>query len=158
MAKSSILGDKIFIGPVSVAATTSALAALSYTQIKGVEAIPEFGNSSEIAKFVDTEGNTFKFKGPNDAGDLEIVVAYDPLDAGQVALLAASQPGVTDTYAIKVLCADGADSNDTDTAFYFLAIISGSKNKGGTASDVRKRGFTMGISGKVFEVVSTVVA
>lgn len=158
MAIAPTTGAKIYLGPVnSVADDATAYAALSYTEIKQVESIGEFGDSASTITFTSLgDARVRKRKGVRDAGDLSVTVANDPLDPGQIAAIAAQ---ATDfSYAIKVLLADGADANDTDSVFYFRALVSSARLNVGAANEIIKRTFAMLIDSQVIEVPSAVVA
>ena len=98
----SAAGAKVYIGPVTAAATVSAYAALSYTEIGGVESISEFGDAAGQITFTGLGDNRVqKLKGPYDAGDITVVAAWGPRDAGQIAARTAA--GTKFAYAIKVV-------------------------------------------------------
>ena len=149
-------GAKIYIGPTTAAATASAYAALTWVEIKGSETIGEFGDAAAQITFTGLgDARVQKLKGALDAGDLAAVFARLPLDAGQIALKAA---GATKfSYAIKVTVDDGADSNDTDSVFYFHAKVT-TKNAIGGANDVLKLNATLAITTGIIEVASQAVS
>lgn len=158
MAIASTAGTKIYIGPVNnTAATASAYAALTYVEIKDVESIGEFGDTAATINFTAlADSRVRKRKGTRDAGDIAIVCGHNPLDPGQLAMIAAEQTEFT--YAMKVVVADGADSNDTDSTFYFRALISTAKLNVGEADQIIKRTFTALIDSAVVESLSVAVS
>lgn len=158
MAISTSAGAKIEIGPVNNAANTaSAYAALSpYVQVGEVETLGEFGDSSQAVTFLSlTDARVRKLKGANDAGDIALTVANDPLNAGQIAMVAASNTQFS--YAFRVTLNDGADGNDTDTVLYFRGKVMSRRLNVGGANDITKRSFTIGIDSAIVEVPSQVV-
>lgn len=157
MAIASTTGAKIYIGPTTAATTTSGYAALSYVDIGECESIGEFGDAASMINFNSLSDNRVrKRKGVNDAGDLSVVVANDGLNAGQIAANAAAK--TTFAYAFKVVLADGADSNDTDTTFYFHGLVMSSRLNVGAANEIIKRTYQIAIDTAIIEIPTTVVA
>jgi hypothetical protein len=157
MAINASAGAQIFIGPVTAAATASAYAALSYTEIGEVESLGEFGDEAETIRFMSLKDRRVrKLKGARDAGDLTLVVGHDPRDAGQTALIAAEAAKFA--YAIKVVLPDAPDANDTDSVHYFHALIASKRLGVGSTNDVTKRNFVLAITTAVIEVKSVAVS
>lgn len=152
MAIASSTGAKIYIGPANSTADdhTTYVALTPYTEVKEVESIGEFGDQASTITFTSLgDARTRKRKGVRDAGDLNVVAANDPLDAGQKLMIAAQ---ATDfSYAFEVLLADGADANDTDSTFYFRALVSSARLNVGAANNIIKRNFAVLIDSQVIE-------
>lgn len=135
-------GAKVYIGPVTAATSLSALAALSYVEVKKVESIGEIGPAAQDSTFTPLDGDVQHLKGPTDNGSTVVICGRDPLDAGQLAFEAAAATKFE--YAVKIVLADGADSTDTDTVIYVRGpVMSKRKNIGG-GGDVTKVTFTVG--------------
>lgn len=150
-------GAKIYIGPVTAAASASAYAALTYVEIKGSESIGEFGDAAAAITFTGlSDSRVQKLKGAFDAGDVAAVFARLPLDPGQIAAKVAN--GTKFSYAIKVTVDDSADANDTDSAFYFHAKMMSAKNGIGGASEVLKFTINLAITTAIFETPSVAVS
>ncbi len=157
MAIASTTGAQIFIGPTTPAANAAAYAALTWVEVKQVESIGEFGDQASTITFTSLgDARVRKRKGVRDAGDLNVVVANDPLDAGQLAMIAAQATEFT--YAFKILLADGADANDTDSVFYFHGLVSSARLNVGAANEIVKRAFSLLIDTAIIEVASVAVA
>jgi hypothetical protein len=158
VAIASTTGAQVFIGPVnSTAADETDYSALSYTEIQEVESIGEFGDQASTITFTSLgDARVRKRKGVRDAGDLNVVVANDPLDAGQQAVVEAQTTEFT--YAFKIVLADAADANDTDSVFYFRALVASTRLNVGSANDIIKRTFVVLIDSPVVEVPSVSVA
>lgn len=157
MAINSAAGAKVYIGPVTAAATVSAYAALTYVEIGKVETVGEFGDAASMITFTPLSGSRVeKMKGAYDSGDIAVSCAHDPLDAGQLAATAASAAKFS--YAIKITLEDSADANDTDSVFYFHAKVMDAKLVIGGANDVLKRNYQLAITTALFSTLSTVVA
>jgi hypothetical protein len=158
MAIASTTGAQIFLGPVnSTAATAAAYEGLTYAEIGSVESIGEFGDQASTITFTSlADARVRKRKGVRDAGDLNVVVANDPLDAGQIAAIAAQATEFT--YAVKVTLADGADANDTDSTFYFRALVASARLNVGEANAIIRRTLAFLIDSAIVEEPSEVVA
>lgn len=142
MALTTSSGAKVYIGPVTAASTLSALAALSYVEVKKVETIGEIGPQANDSTFTPLDGDVQHLKGATDNGSTVINCGRDPLDPGQIAMEAAAATKFE--YAIKIVLADGADSTDTDTVIYVRGpVMSRRKNVGG-GNDVTKVAYTVG--------------
>lgn len=156
MAISATTGAKFYIGPTTAAADATAYALLSYTEVTPIESLGEFGDQASTIEFTALgDARVRKRKGVRNAGDLQIVCGWDPLDAGQLAMITAQ--GTEFTYACKVVLADGADANDTDSVFYFHALISSARLNVGSANAITKRNYAVLIDTAVFEVDSVAV-
>lgn len=157
MAIASTTGAKIYIGPINTTAdSVSDYSGLSYVEIGEVESIGEFGDQASTIEFTSlADARVRKRKGVRNAGDLNVVCANDPLDAGQIAAIAAE--ATENTYAIKVELADAADANDTDSVFYFRALVASARLSIGAANEMIKRNFAMLIDSAITEVPSAVV-
>lgn len=158
MAIASTTGARVYIGPVnSTAADESDYSSLSYTLIGEVESIGEFGDQASTINFTALEdARVRKRKGVRDAGDLSIVVANDPRNAGQLAMVAAEATEFT--YAFKIVLADAPDANDTDSTFYFRGLVSSARLNVGAANEIITRTFNVLIDSAIVEVPSEAVS
>lgn len=158
MAIASSTGAQIFIGPVNSTADdhTAYVALTPYTEIKEVESIGEFGDQASTITFTSLgDARVRKRKGVRDAGDLNVVVANDPLDAGQKLAVAAQATDFSN--AFKVQLADAADANDTDSTFFFRALTASARLNVGAANNIIKRSFAVLIDSQVIESPSVAV-
>lgn len=134
----------------------TSLAALTYVVIGKVESLGEIGPQSQDVTFTPLAGDTVQhLKGATDNGALTLVMAKDPLDAGQLACLAASLTKLE--YAFKIVEPDAADGNDTDTTTYVRGPVMGGRKTIGGANDIGKRTFMVGLN-QYIEVPSEAVA
>lgn len=143
MAIQTSAGAVVAIGPATTATDESALAGLSYVTIGKIETISEIGPQSQDVTFTPLSGDDVQhLKGATDNGAVVISMARDPLDAGQAALLAASQTKLE--YALRITLADAADGNDTDSVYYVRGpVMSGRTNIGG-ANQVTMISYSVG--------------
>lgn len=120
----SAAGSAIFIGPAnSVADDETTYAALTpYTKITGAGGLGDFGPSAALITWEGLDDDyVTKAKGIRNAGSVQLQVAWNPLDPGQIALLAAE--GTKFLYAFKTTSADAADVNDTNSTWYYKALV-----------------------------------
>lgn len=158
MAIASTTGAQIFIGPINTTADDiTTYAALAYTEIGTVESIGEFGDQAATIEFTAlADARVRKRKGVRNAGDLNVVCGEDPLDAGQRAAIAAEATEYT--YAVKVVAANAADENDTDSTWYFRALVASARINIGAANEIIKRNFAFLIDSAIREDPSEAVA
>lgn len=152
MAYGSGSGTKFYYCATAAptADTVSEYAALTWVELTGVETVGEFGDAAQQGSFnLLAEGRTRKFKGAYDAGDIEVVCAHDPLSASQAAMRGFS--GTPFNYAFKVLTADGADANDTDSVFYFAGKVMSARYANGDTNTERRRTYQVAIDTEVLE-------
>lgn len=152
MAIASSSGAQFFIGPVnSVADDHTAYVALTpYVEVKEIESMGEFGDTAATITFTSlADARVHKRKGVRDAGDMSIVVGNDPLDAGQLAMVAAQTTSFSN--AFKVILQDGADANDTDSTFFFRAFTASTRLNVGAANNIIKRTFAVLIDSQIIE-------
>lgn len=168
MAIHKTAGSKFYIGPVVDADALNAMTdydAVNYfeslsgqwTEVEEVEDMGEHGDTSEAINFT-AVGNrrVRKLKGPRDAGTKNVVVGRDPLDDGQVALLAAE---ATDfNYAFKVEHVDARAENFTDSVEYFGGLVMSRRVQQGQVNSVTRRTFPIGINTAIWEVASAEVS
>lgn len=141
-------GARVYICATATQATSqSALAALSFTEIKHVESVGELGPQSQDVTFTPLDGSSVQhLKGSTDNGAIAIVCARNPLDAGQLAAITAASGTNKLEYAFKIVLSDGADANDTDTTYYVRGPVMSARNNGGGANDVTKLTFNVGLN------------
>ncbi|MYZ46466.1 hypothetical protein [Propylenella binzhouense] len=143
--------SKFYIGTTAAAANLAAYEADTFVEVKDVEDLGEFGDSAEeITVTTIGDARRRKLKGPRDAGTHDIVVIYDPSDAGAQAMNAAV--AADDAYNIKVEMNDKPDATGTPTTFYFRARVMSYKHSFGSGSDVVKRTYSLSIDSEILEV------
>ncbi|OHV17543.1 hypothetical protein BK022_04980 [Methylorubrum extorquens] len=149
-------GARIFIGPVAppTTDTEAEFEALTWTEIGLVESLGEFGDESNAVNFASLgDGRQRKAKGVRDAGNLALTVARDPTDPGQDALIAAE--ATNNKYAFKVTYPDRLTPTGDDSADYFRALVMSKRSNVGSADNVIRRSFTLGIDSAIISVDPT---
>jgi len=139
-------GTKIAICSTATSSSVRAtLAALTYIDIGYVESLGEIGPQSQDVTFTNINGDPVQhLKGAVDNGAITLVVGKDPLDAGQIAILAAAATKLE--YALRITEADAADGNDTNSITYVRGPVMGGRKTIGGANDVTKRSFMVGLN------------
>ncbi|MHB2205070.1 phage tail tube protein [Methylobacterium sp. CM6257] len=150
MAIITASGTKIAIGPVATDAMDTAAeyaAATPYTEIAKVESYGDFGDESAAVTLNTVgEGRIEKAKGSRDAGTLALTVAYVPDDPGQIALEAAEKS--IENFAFRVTFPDGGIQ-------YFRGLVMSRRRSVGSADNVIKRVFNIGINSEIIDVAPT---
>lgn len=136
--------------------TPSAYVSMTYVEIGQVETFSEHGPEGAVVNYTPLkDGVTRQLKGATNPGNFTINCADDPLDPGQIAMIAAAK--TRRLYPLKIIAADGADSNDTDTAVYFgVRVLSAKVNRG--LNGVNVRAFVCAIDTPEHEVPSVAVS
>lgn len=165
MAVSATSGARFYIGPSLSIDTLEALSDsdaityfenLSYTEVEDVETLGDLGDVSDVASFASIKDTRVrKFKTTRNAGTMNVVCGRNPLDAGQDALIAAEKTKFN--FSFKLVFADAADADDTDSVLYFGGMVMSRANAIGAVTDVTKRNFAIGVNTGIYEVASEVV-
>lgn len=142
--KTTLAGAKVSIStaPVTLPLNAAAFAALTFTEIKSVGNLGDYGSPPNIISYntLDTEV-TSKAKGVEDAGDLSIEVARIFDDPGQIAIRAAA---ATKFYrAVKVEYADAPSDDWTNTIMYAAGPVTGPQLLGGGTDDFLRESYTV---------------
>lgn len=163
MSVSKTAGARFYIGtdvnPDTIEAMTDEDAVTYFEGLSGwveveeIESFGDLGDNSEVTNFASVKDRRVrKFKTTRDAGTMAIVCGRDPLDAGQVALVAAEKTDLN--YAFKLVYADHRDDVHSDSVEYFAGMVmSRPTNLGGNA-DVTKQTFNIGVNTAVYAVPS----
>lgn len=158
MAISATAGKKIYIGGKLAAKTSNFVAAdftaalASKVAIGWVENLGTFGDEATEITFesIDT-GRTQKLKGTRNAGNLALVIGYDPNDPGQVALLAAEK--TPDDYAFEVEWNDAAGGGQP-TVRRFIGKVMTASEAYDTVNNVIRLNATIGINSNIVQIAA----
>lgn len=147
-------GARIYIGSTDAATTLAEFAADSYTEINNVEDLGEFGDEATSITFTSLkDGRVGKYKGPRDAGTMNVVVGDDPRDPGQ-AICNIAETTKFD-YNIKVVLNDAVTLGGNGGIHYFKAKILSARLNVGNVSNVVKRTFAMGVNSAIISSLPT---
>lgn len=148
-------GTKFQISTTVPAATIDSLtelAALTYTDVDGIQTLGTFGDTRNLVNFaVLGDGRQRKLAGAADAGTLNIECAFDALSAGQTAMRAAYDSG--QEYAFKVETRDGVSPNP-NSMFYFRGPVTSKALNVNNNDSVLAQTFVVAVNSQVFDDLS----
>lgn len=138
---STAAGSTISIGLAPATYDLAGFAAVSYSEIKEVTDIPEFGKEYNLVTH-NPVGNraTFKFKGSYNSGSLTLAMAKYEADAGQAMLATASDSD--DDYSFKLVVPSG-------TTYYFPAKVMSFTTVVGSVDSIYAANAMLEISGDI---------
>lgn len=136
---STSAGTKLYISAGAPATQDAAgYAALAWTLVKRVESLPAFGSTTDPVSFQPLDGPEEINKGAVKNGQMQVMLAFDEVDAGQTLLRTAAAPGNNALYSFKVLYPTGAIR-------YFQARVLGAPEEVGGANNVLKTTATLAL-------------
>lgn len=156
MSINSATGTKLYIGGVQSlkVPVQSDYEADSYIEVGEIETLGNFGDKSAPITFTSLgDSRVRKLKGPRDAGSMPITVGDDPTDEGQQALTAAEETNFE--YNFKVVGNDAQTEGGSGSISYFYGQVMSKEKQVGTATNVVKRVFEVGINSNIVEVEPT---
>ena len=140
MTSTTSAGTRIAISAAAPATQDkTGYAALSFTNIGGVESIPAFGAQTTVNSFQPLDGPQEKHKGPTNYGSIQIPMARDKADAGQILVRTAAAPANNAQYSFKVTYPDGG-------VRYFQGRAFGLQETPGSATNVLMQTTTVEIN------------
>jgi acetylornithine deacetylase/succinyl-diaminopimelate desuccinylase-like protein len=160
MAISTTGGSGLYIGGTSAIDFTTDQSALDafeavtdWIKVGEIEDLGEIGDSSADVTFSALGDNRVRhLKGARDAGTMTVVTGADPADPGQQALRAAEKTKFN--YNFRIVYEDAPDAGSTDSVDYFRALVMSARKNNGTADNVARRTFALGINSPVITVDS----
>lgn len=134
----------------------SGYGALTYAACEPLENLGSFGDASNEVTFDDiANGRTLKIKGQRNAGNMELVFAYDDTDAGQGYLKTAEEDDSTADWHFKVTLPNKQNDAGADAIIYFSGKVMTQVIAAETADNVTRRNVTIGINTGLVVVNST---
>jgi hypothetical protein len=147
-------GVDIAIGTTVVCTTLAQYEADTYVSIGEVEDGGQVGDEAASVPFTSlANSRTQKYKGPYDAGTMAVVCGSVTNDPGQIALTEAVATKFN--YNFCVTLADPVTLTGEPTTLYFSAQVMSERRNIGTASNIIKRTFNLGINTAITEVAPT---
>lgn len=134
-------GRKIFVSTTAenTALTPAEFELLSYTEIKFVGNIGQFGIDTNVLSYpLLGEVVMQKQKGMTDAGDVAVECARKDSDAGQLAMRVAGAPDYYDAHAFRVINQDGSID-------YLRGLVMGPVSPGGGNEDFDLHTYTVAL-------------
>lgn len=154
MAISTATGVQVFIGTTLAAENISQFLNDTYTEVGEVEDLGEFGDQAEDVTFASLADERMRhLKGIRDAGVMPVVVGADDSDAGQDALIAAEAD--TLDYNFKVVLNDALTLGGTPSEHYFRGKVMSKRLSVGSANNVVRRTFNVGINTAILSIDAT---
>lgn len=154
-----VAGCKIYIGPATDLpagdAQVSDFSATVWTEIKGWETMGAMGDTSAlITTSLIGENRDIKMKGTRNAGQMQCNFAVIAADAGQIALIAAE--GTKNNYPFKIELNDKpvAGAAPTNGLRYFMGLVMGTPEQGGSANTARMLQATIEINTNIVRVAA----
>ncbi len=147
-------GSKFYIGGAksapSGALASSDFTGTTWTEVKGLENLGSAGDTSEAVTFqtVDMERSQ-TIKGSRSAGTMEIVVAVNATDAGQIAVIAAEK--TIHDYAFRLVLND-APEGGTPSERMFVGKVMSQSEQFDAANNVVKMKASIAINSNIVRV------
>lgn len=147
-------GARFFISNSSITSAVDTIAEFEATsqwiEVGLIEDLGELGDeSSAVTGAAIGDGRIRKAKGARDAGTLAVVCFHDPLDVGQLALIAAE--GTNNNYGFKIILPDSPSQAYSDTIQYFRGLVMSKRLRLGTNDNIMRRMVNIGVNSEVFE-------
>lgn len=149
------IGTILFVSATLPATLTEAgfTAVTTWVEVGEITEIPEYGGSSEVVTHTPLKtGVQEKFHGPSNAGSLQIPMAYDPSDAGQIILKAAKADKKQRAFKIEYPRVDTAA--DEPRKDYFVGKVFG-VTRSATTNGVVSGTVTVELDMEPIEVLET---
>jgi hypothetical protein len=149
-------GAKVFIAPSQAAtpADATAYAGLTWTEIKGLQTIGEYGDeSAAVTGAIIGDARTRKAKGARDAGTLALTAANWPDDPGQAALVAAE--ATNNNYPFKIVVPNRVNASGTDGIDYMVGLVMSKRLNLGSNDTIVTRTFSVAVNSAITEVPPT---
>jgi hypothetical protein len=150
------IGTKVYIAPavVAVPADAAAYAALSWTEVGGVQGFPAHGDqSAELTASELGSERVKKAKGPRNAGTVSMTCTDYADDTGQAAMAAAEATEFN--YPFKVTTPNRATTGGTDRIRYFTALVLSDRLGDLTPDGIATRVFDISINSPIVQVAPT---
>lgn len=161
MAIHKTAGARFYIGPVvnpdtieamtdqNALAAFEAVATNDWVEVEEIESFGDLGDNSEVATFASVaDRRVRKLKTTRDAGTMAVVCGRDPLDEGQIALIAAERTDYN--YNFKLVYADARETNYSPSTEYFAGMVLSRPTNLGGVQDITKRTFNIAVNTAVY--------
>lgn len=142
MAIKTSAGTKFYIGTTASASTLTEYRADVYEAVGEIESFGAFGDTAETISFTSlSDSRVQKVAGVRDAGEVEIVMGYDPDDAGQSDLIAAFDANNGAPFNFKIELNDALTAGagpHHGTEFFWKGVVMSKEFEAGSNKDVVK--------------------
>lgn len=160
MARYPVAGCKIYIGG-ALADQSSDFAAgdfssQTWTEVKEWVTMGDLGdNAADVSSDIIGEQRTKHAKGTRDAGTMENVFNNDPLDAGQIAVIAAEKTPYSYAFKVELNDKPSVGASPKNSLRYFVALVNQAREGGGTANTNRPLNVTLQIVSNIVRVAAS---
>lgn len=159
MAVKTGSGAKIYVSTASVLKTVDTLSefqALTFTKVGEVGNLGDFGDESKLVTWTNLEDSRDEtLKGSRNAGMLPLMCGWDPLDAGQAALITYEQTNFE--YAFKIDMNDAPSELYSSTLKYFRGIVSSQRISNKDANGIRTITFNVPINSQIYTAPAALI-
>lgn len=156
MAFNTAAGATLSIGTTATATDAASYALDTYTAVGEIEDLGEFGDAYNPVTFASlADARTKKRKGTADAGEINLVVAFDGADSGQQALKTALDDTGALDYNFKVQLNDAVSGGGAGTIFYFSGFVMSRRIQAGGSDNVVRANVTIALNTGLVEVAAT---
>lgn len=147
-------GARFFISNASITSAVDTIgefeATSQWIEVGLVEDLGELGDeASAVTGAAIGDGRIRKAKGARDAGTLAVICFHDPIDVGQLAVIAAE--ATNNNYGFKIILPDSPSQAYSDTIQYFRGLVMSKRLRLGTNDNIMRRMFNIGVNSEVFE-------
>ncbi len=120
-----------------------------WTEVDEIESFGDLGDNSEEVTFASVADRRMrKMKTTRDAGTMAVVCGRDPLDEGQIALIAAERTDFN--YAFKLVYNDAREDSYSPSTEFFAGMVMSRPTHIGGVQDVTKRTFNIGVNTAIY--------
>lgn len=154
MTISAASGSKLYVGTTAAAESLTQFFEDTYIEVGEVEDLGEFGDESEAVTFASlSDSRVRKLKGTRDAGTIAVVCGADDSDVGQDAMVAAEASPLD--FNFKVVLNDQLTISGSPSEHYFRGKVMSKRLNVGSANNVVRRNFNVGINSEIHVVPAT---
>jgi hypothetical protein len=149
------MGTKVFISSTTIADTVDTereFSALTWNEIGYVSNVSQHGIAFQDVPFTVVGGRTYHLKGAYDYGPVELQMALDLSDAGQLLLKTAAESVSQDHYGFRIEKTDAPSSYGGPTQVYFRGLAQSFVSQMGDANTVLMANSRVAINGEEIDV------
>ena len=148
---STVNGSKFFIGSAADVNTQTLAVAATYTQVKQVSTMPDYGDTATPINFLAVDSmRELVLKGTQNGGTSSLTCAYVAGDPGQAAMDAAEI--AKGNYFFKIQMNDMPVGGALPTVVYLWGMVMSKRKKGGAANGVEMVDYTIAINVAPIEI------
>lgn len=148
MAESTGAKTKVYVGTAVLSGVPDAAADFStgtYTELSALITVGDYGDDvADVSYTRLRDGRTTHLKGIKDGGSIDLVLAYDADNSGQILLESTIYQSPSNLWPLKVAYENG-------DIHYMTFVLRTLKNSVGDGNSVRQLTATIGISSEVFK-------